>query len=250
MHGLLGSSQNWSPVAARLKHNFNVYLPDLRNHGDSPHDDTFGYDEMAEDVKLFMQRHLSIPAAVLGHSMGGKVAMRLAALYPQLLNSLIIVDIAPKSYVPDNRAMLSALLSLELERYGRLEEIFSDLEAVIPDTATRYFLLKNIVRSKSGRYRWRINLSAIHDNYPRICADPGAKDVTMVRALFVRGEQSGFIKDEDIGAIRALFPQSSVSTIADAGHWVHIDSPKATCMLIGRFLEPSYMTASIGSVTD
>ena len=238
LHGLLGSRQNWRAVAVKLKNSFSVYVPDLRNHGTSPHHDSFGYDEMAEDIKCFLQEHVDVPATLIGHSMGGKLAMRLAAMFPDMIANLIVIDIAPKNYMPIEKPILAALLSLELEAYSRSETIFNDLATTIPDAALRYFLLKNIVRDKAGRYHWRIHLKAIHDSYQNICTDPAIQRATGVRTLFVRGERSNFIEDEDLTAIRSLFPQSRVETVANAGHWVHIDAPEATCAVIKQFVNP------------
>ena len=242
LHGLLGSRQNWRAVAVKLKNSFSVYVPDLRNHGTSPHHDSFGYDEMAEDIKCFLQEHVGAPTTLIGHSMGGKLGMRLAAIFPEMIANLVVIDIAPRSYVPIDKSILEALLSLELGRYSRLEAIFDDLATTIPDAAFRHFLLKNIVRDKTGRYHWRIHLKAIHDGYQDICKDPAIQRVTGVRTLFVRGGQSNFIEDEDLTIIKSLFPRSRVKTVANAGHWVHIDAPEATCAIITQFVNPNILS--------
>ncbi len=226
LHGLFGMSDNWIPVAKRLSRNLKVILVDLRNHGHSPHSDEFNYKVMADDVvQLINKLDLNYPA-ILGHSMGGKVAMNLALNYSDLIKNLIVVDIAPKVYYnPYFTKILDSLLSLNLNRYKSRKEIEDSLKKTITNPFIRKFLMKNIVRNNS-HFRWRINLSAIKKNV-RFLLEPIDSEKTYKEpTLFIKGERSDYITDEDIPGIKSLFPKAIIKIVPGAAHWVHVDAPE------------------------
>jgi pimeloyl-ACP methyl ester carboxylesterase len=190
VHGLLGSSDNWTTVARDLARFYTVFSLDLRNHGRSFHSDHFDYPVMAEDVKRFIQQFDLKNISLMGHSMGGKVAMQFAYLYPERLRKLVVVDIAPRA---------------------------------IPDTSERLSHLKNLKRGENGTYHWQVNLDTIRRNYQFISG--AVTDGTYREAsLFVRGVNSDYIQDADWDEVLECFPLAQLKTIPNAGHWVHIQA--------------------------
>jgi len=225
LHGLFGSLENWRTVAKQLAADFRVYLLDLRNHGRSPHSDVFDYPAMAGDVKEFLQQHDLRSVFLMGHSMGGKVAMQCAVTWPQLVQKLVVVDMAPKPYNPQHREILDALLSLHLERYTERRAVDVALSDAIPDTGIRLFLLKNLVTNEAGRFTWRINLEAISRNYDELVQGIDTGSAFDGPTLFIKGENSNYVRPEDATLIRRLFPAARLLTVPAAGHWVHADNP-------------------------
>ena len=236
LHGLLGSLDNWLPVAHKLASHFQVFLLDLRNHGHSPHAEEFGYDVMSEDLREFLnQQHLQ-KAHVLGHSMGGKVAMRFAQLHPSLVNKLVVVDIAPREYSSRYRGLMDAMLAVDLSSLQRREEVDAVLTSDIPDKALRQFLLKNLGRDESSRLFWKPDLKSIRANYDAIRSN-FPSDIHYDRpALFVRGERSDYIQENDLTLIHHVFPSAQIETIPGAGHWVHANAPDKVVQAVTSFL--------------
>jgi len=225
LHGLFGSQVNWASIGKRLGKQVRVYAVDLRNHGDSPHSSEFNYQVMAEDLSLFICTHNLSEATILGHSLGGKVAMAFASTHPDRVEKLIVVDIAPRSYSGDHKGMFEALLALDLGKISRLGDAVDALAPDIPDISARYFLTKNLVRDPDGRFRWKVNLKGIYQNYDQLGG------VVMERpfekpTIFFRGENSDFITEEDSKLIRQWYPKAEIETIEGAGHWIHIDAPE------------------------
>ena len=226
LHGLFGSLVNWETICEALEQHFEVYALDLRNHGDSPHGDRFDYGIMADDLKRFiLQRQLS-DSIILGHSLGGKVAMTFAVTYPEDVAKLIVVDIAPKTYPADKTDIIDAMLTLELSRLFTLKQVVEALAVKIPDLPTRYFLVKNIVRNPDDGFRWKINLKGIRDNITELSKGLPQGMTFNKPTLFIRGVLSTYIEDRDFSLINRFFPQSQVLAITGAGHWVHIDAPE------------------------
>ncbi len=224
LHGLLGMSDNWHSFAKQVADRFTVILVDLRNHGRSPHHSTMSYPGMAEDVQVLMENSwLYDGAIVLGHSMGGKVAIQLAASYPDWVDKLIVVDIAPRAYKPSHQQIFDALESVDLQKDQNRNAIREKLEESLNNPAVIAFLMKNLSRTKEG-YRWKMNLSALANNYPQLLAAPKFESVD-VPTLFVSGEKSDYINQQDMSMIRDQFTQVDFVTIPDAGHWIHADKP-------------------------
>jgi pimeloyl-ACP methyl ester carboxylesterase len=243
LHGLYGSSDNWMSIAHKLKDYFQVYLIDQRNHGRSPHSPEMNYDLFTADLYAFFKKHNIGKAHILGHSMGGKTAMWFALKYPNLVNKLIIVDIAPKTYdMSDNNSgvhkmIISALKSAEPETAKYRKDIESRLNNHIPNPQLNMFLLKNIERNSNGTYSWRLNINSIDRNLEKIMN--GFSELTRpigVPTLFLKGELSNYIKQNDSNRIKHLFPDSEIVTILDAGHWLHAQQPELFVKTVLEYL--------------
>jgi pimeloyl-ACP methyl ester carboxylesterase len=236
LHGLFGSAINWERIGKALSQRWSVFVLDLRNHGDSPHSTDFGYEVLIEDLRRFLEVRGIKTTNLLGHSLGGKIAMAFAHRYPARVDALIIVDIAPKPYPSGHRRMLQALIEFDLNPVDSLQDAVERLKPVIPSLAIRHFLVKNLVRGKDGGYGWKINLSAIHRHYGELSKGPRLTHRFQKPTLFVRGEASEFIIDEDAERIGRFFPNFKIVTIAQAGHWLHVDAPEETSQVIIDFL--------------
>lgn len=235
LHGLLGSSSNWSTTADLLGKHLQVFAVDLRNHGNSPHARDFDFNSMVADLKIFMENQNMRQAIILGHSLGGRVAMEFADQYPAMVDKLIIVDVAPKSYPPTHKAMLDVLLAIDLNTYETAKDVVDALAKAIPSLQLRNFLAKNIYRMPDGLLGWKVNLRAIRDNYDSLCVSTDFKNSYEKPVLFIRGELSDYICAEDEPVIRKIYPQSKIKTIAGAGHWVHIDSKNSFLYTVLNF---------------
>jgi esterase len=236
LHGLLGSLDNWQSMGKRLAALRRVYSLDLRNHGHSPHSATMSYGVMAQDMLEFFDEHDLHAPAVLGHSMGGKVAMQLATRHPENIDKLLIVDISPKAYPPSHRPLLAAMEQLDLRGSSSFAELDRALVPAIADPALRQFVLKNLTREGSGEFRWRIALDEISRSYDALTEKISIATPFPKPACFIRGEQSNFIEDHDLPAILEAFPRAEVVTIHRAGHWVHIDAADAFYAAAVKFL--------------
>lgn len=235
LHGLFGFSDNWQTIAKALSDTHLVITPDLRNHGRSPHVSTHSYPEMAEDVRLLMEQHWMFSASVVGHSMGGKVAMQLALSHPEMVNRLVVVDMEPGVAEDNHSSIFHALLDLDLSKMPTRKDIEAYLTDRIPDAGTRQFLLKNVTREDDGRFTWKMNLPVLWRHYADVLAAVSGEPYTKP-ALFVRGSRSDYIKDKDIPLIKTLFPNAQIITIEGAGHWVHADKPNELLAVLKDFL--------------
>jgi pimeloyl-ACP methyl ester carboxylesterase len=236
LHGLFGFSDNWQTIAKSLASQYLVITPDLRNHGRSPHLPSHTYEEMAEDLRLFMENHWMHSAVLIGHSMGGKVAMQMALNHPDMVEKLIVVDIAPGKAADNHSGIFEALLWMDLSVMQARADIESYLVSRIPDMGTRQFLLKNITRNDDGKFAWKMNLPVLWRHFPDIL-DAVTGEPFDKPALFVRGDRSDYIKDADTALIMTLFPQAEIKTIPNAGHWVHADKPNELITVISEFLD-------------
>ena len=236
LHGLFGASDNWHYIAQKLAEDFQVFTPDLRNHGQSPHSAAMDYPLMAGDVAELMAAQGLAGAYVIGHSMGGKVAMQLALQFPEKVEKLIISDIAPRVYGPAHERIFQALLALDLAAYSSRQPMEEVLEPDIPSLVLRRFLLKNLGRDSQGKFYWKMNLRGIWENYPRLAEPLAAEKPFAKPTLFVRGGRSDYIRPEDEALIYELFPQTKLETIPDASHWVHSDKPEEFLALVRAFL--------------
>jgi len=240
LHGLLGSSRNWTSVAKELAGHFEVYAVDLRNHGKSPHAAEMTYAALAEDVGEFLAaRELDRPF-LLGHSLGGKTAMRLACDGPDRLRGLIVVDIAPRDYAPHFREEFAAMNELDLGGLGARREADEALAARgVEDWAMRQFLLTNLERDEASEgFRWQVNLRVLTEALPELAKSSiGENERFGGPTLFLRGENSDFVKDDDRPAITRHFPASQLMTIADAAHNVHVQNKAAFVSAVAYFAE-------------
>lgn len=236
LHGLFGSGTNWRGVARALADCRTVHLLDARNHGASPHVAQMDYAALAGDVAAYLDDAGIASADVLGHSMGGKTAMRLALDAPARVSRLIVVDIAPASSGSDHLPLIDAMLAMPVQRYTRRAEADAALAATVAEPTLRAFLLQNLA-AHDGGMRWRINLSAIRDAMPALLGfEPPPQRHYPGPALFVRGALSDYVRDEHLAAIRALFPAARLESIAGAGHWVHAEQPQRFVALVRHFL--------------
>ncbi len=236
LHGLFGSSDNWHPIAQRLAESFHVFAVDQRNHGQSPHSEAMNYQLMAGDLERFLAARGLATAMVIGHSMGGKTAMQFALQFPGRVEKLIVADMAPRAYAPVHGKFFSAQLALDLKSFSTRQQIEDALASEIPDLVLRRFLLKNLGRSSTGEFFWKINLRGVAENYTQLRA-PATHPRPFARpALFIRGGKSDYLKPEDEPLIRELFPLAQIQTIAGAGHWVHADAPAEFLRLALDFL--------------
>lgn len=236
LHGLLGSARNWTTIGKRLGETYRVFALDLRNHGSSPWNDAMSYDDMAEDVRALIEERALEPATVIGHSMGGKTAMWLALLYRDLVERLVVVDIAPVRYEHSFDDYIDALRGVDLAGATRRSDVEAALAEAIPDQGVRAFLLQNLTRDAEG-FEWRANLDALAMNMDDIIGWPDAGAARFDGpTLFVAGERSDYLLPQHQDRIEELFPNAEISVIADAGHWVHAEQPAAFLDRVQSFL--------------
>ncbi len=239
LHGLFGMLDNWQTLARQFAEYFTVYTLDLRNHGRSPHNEEMDYYVMAQDIADFMDAQSLDTAYVLGHSMGGKVAMQLAADFPEMVDKLIVVDIAPKEYESGHEEIFEAFFSVELAEVKNRKEAETQMEKVLKDFGVRQFLLKNLYRDKAGSYHWRANLEDIQKTYPAIIQNSlGPFHQFDYPTLFIKGGQSErYIEMDDWATILGYFPEAKLEVVAEAGHWVHAEQPQQLFDLVVNFLK-------------
>lgn len=237
LHGLFGSGRNWHSIAKRLGAHHRVLAFDLRNHGASPGAATMDYAEMAEDVRASLAALGCRRYALLGHSMGGKVAMLTALRDPGSVERLVVADIAPVAYRPRHLGMVRAMRGLDLAGIRRRAEADAPLAEAVPDPAERAFLLQNLV-FEGGAARWRVNLEAIERAMPDLVGFPPRPPGTVYegKALFIAGGRSDYLRPEHEPAIRILFPKAQFASIAEAGHWLHAEQPQRFLDLVEPFL--------------
>lgn len=236
LHGLFGSSDNWLTIAKSLAEEYRVILPDARNHGQSPHSDTFDYPSMAKDVVELLDSLNLESVFLVGHSMGGKTAMHLACTYPKRVKKLAIVDIAPRYYQPHHQTILAGLHNLPLDKVKTRRDADQALSLHIDELGVRQFLLKNLDRTEAG-YQWRMNLPVITDHIENV--GEGLEDDQQYSGptLFIDGATSSYIKASDEEVIGQHFPQARIQTIAKAGHWVQAEQPEAFKEALLSFLQ-------------
>ncbi len=239
LHGLFGTLDNWQTLARRFADHYTVYVVDQRNHGRSPHLDTMDYPALAEDLKAFMESQWIYNAHLIGHSMGGKTVMQFSADYPDMISKMIVVDIAPKAYPGLHEPIFDALFSLDLGAIQSRQEAEALLEPRIEDLSIRQFLMKNLTRSKSGGFEWKMNLPVIYKYYGHILAPISVREAFEAPALFIRGSRSPYILDDDWSLIQDYYPNANLFTIEGAGHWVHAEAPDLFFDASMRFLAGS-----------
>lgn len=223
LHGLFGFSDNWQTHAKKLAEYYRVILVDLRNHGHSDWSNEFSYEIMADDVKELCNDLVLSGIILLGHSMGGKVAINFAQRYGDLLEKLIVVDIGTKEYPLHHDHILKGIHSVKLEGVGSRREAELQLSAFIESEGIKQFLLKNLYWKEKGNLAWRMNVDVLEKEMPKILSRASNGEV-LIPTLFIRGELSNYILDEDIEDLENQFPDSEIVTIAGAGHWVHAEA--------------------------
>jgi len=239
LHGLLGSMDNWRSQAKKLSQFRPVFTLDLRNHGNSPHIKGMSYREMYEDViKVAVHEKLEC-VHLLGHSMGGKIAMQLALAQPSMIKSLIIVDIAPKPYPLWHQKTLQGVMSAPVETMQSRQEVDQYLKPWIEDSSERTFMLKNLKRDNSGNsngFVWRCNLEEISRGYLKIAGFSTAHQEYSRKSLFIHGENSNYIQESDNPLIHSLFSKTKIITINNSGHLPHFQQANQLYALVDTFL--------------
>lgn len=237
LHGLLGSARNWGGVVKTLAEGRRVLALDLPNHGASPWTEVMDYPFMAREVAAAIE-HLGGRAAVMGHSMGGKAAMTLALTRPELVERLVVVDIAPVSYTHTFAPYIKAMRGVPLAEMSSRGEVEAALAPSIPDRGVRAFLMQNL-EGGAGGYRWRPNLAVLGAHMDDILAFPAFSEGTRYEGatLFVAGETSDYIRPAHQDVIEALFPRAEMAEVPKAGHWVHADNPAGFMAAIRPFLQ-------------
>ena len=224
LHGLFGSSDNWQTLGKKFAENFEVYLVDQRNHGHSPKSNEFNYQLLSDDLyKLITDLELE-NITLIGHSMGGKTVMHFAQEHPLFIKKLIVVDIGPKAYPMHHDIILAGLNSLDLSTIKSRGQADKQLSKFIEDIGVKQFLLKNLYWIEKGQLEWRINIPVLEKKMPDIVAAIPDK-IVETHTLFIRGEKSNYIVEDDFQNIYDQFPNSEIETIYDAGHWVHAENP-------------------------
>ena len=224
LHGFLGSLDNWQSVAKELAASYQVFILDIRNHGKSFHDPKHDYASMVVDVRYFIDQLGLSEVSLIGHSMGGKIAMSFALKYPLLVSNLIVVDIAPKIYQPGHEAILHALSKVNPKELKSRQEALEIISTYIYDPSVVQFLLKNLDRLGDGSFGWKMNLPVLIDQYKEMLDFP-SKGSFNGPTLFLKGAKSDYILPSDEPIIHQYFPKAKIVSIRNAGHWVHAENP-------------------------
>ncbi len=238
LHGLLGSKRNWFGIGKSLSDlGFNVWLVDLRNHGESEWSDKHTYFDLAEDVKKFLEEHAIRRSFLIGHSMGGKTAMVLDKLYQGFISKLVVVDIAPVTYPPNFENYLKALSSLDLGRFNTRSEIDIKLSEYFEEVSFRSFLMQNLKLDSKKNFYWRVNLESLIANAVAISDFPVINGVSNTEALFLYGDLSEYGVTKHKDTIKESFPLSEFAPVAKTGHWVHVEQPIKFLEIVTKFLK-------------
>lgn len=226
LHGLFGSLDNWMSLAKHWSSNYEVWLLDQRNHGQSPHSREFSYSYMQEDLKEFIDEHNIQNPILLGHSMGGKTVMEFSMHHPSLIKKMIIVDIAPVKYQVHHYAIIDALESIDFDFITSRKEADKLLSEKIEESGVRQFLLKNMYWKGKEQLAWRFNLEAIKNEIIPISEWDISEGEFTGETLFIKGENSEYILPSYASRIGKKFPNYDLVEIENAGHWVHAEAPK------------------------
>jgi pimeloyl-ACP methyl ester carboxylesterase len=244
LHGLYGCSDNWLTIAKQFAQNHNVIIPDLRNHGNSPHSDIFDISSMAEDISELVDDLKLDNFVLMGHSLGGKVALDFATQHSDKLQKLIIVDIAPRTYGSEHfeenenhRQIINILKNIDLSMFANRSEALSELVKLKDGERFKNLMMKNLKSDKNGKLEWKINISAIADNLQDLLNVFNA-DLTKIKCptLFVKGDNSSYLLKSDFEEIRIKIANSSLAVIPNSSHWVHVDNPDNFLAIVNNFI--------------
>ena len=238
LHGFLGMSDNWKTIGLQFATNgFQVHLLDLRNHGRSFHSDEFSYELMVQDVYEYCLANNLEKINMIGHSMGGKTAMLFAVTYPERIEKLIVADIGPKFYTQHHQTILQGLNAVDFSKKPSRSEVEEIMSHYITDFGTRQFLLKSLYWQEPGQLAFRFNLAVFNKKIEEIGKALPENAVFSKPTLFIRGGKSDYILNEDFENLKKHFPDSTIETIPDAGHWLHAENPKMFCKIASSFLK-------------
>lgn len=236
LHGYFGMSDNWKTLGNKFSEDFEVHLIDQRNHGRSFHEDEFNYEVLVEDLHRYILHYNLQEVYLLGHSMGGKTVMQFAVTYPDLVKKLIVVDILPRQYQPHHNAILAGLNSIDFKVEDSRSKVDKKLANLVPDLGVRQFLLKNVYWVEKGKLAFRFNLESLTINNPEVGAALPPFTVFDKETLFLKGEKSNYITEDEEAIIEAHFPSSKIATIKNSGHWLHAENPKQFYSEVCAFL--------------
>lgn len=237
LHGFLGMSDNWKTLGTQFAVDFQVHILDLRNHGRSLHAEDFSYEIMVQDVVEYCQGHKLENSAIIGHSMGGKVAMLLAISHPELVSKLIVADIGPKFYPQHHQEILEGLNAVDFSVKPSRSDVEAIMSQFIPDFGTRQFLMKSLYWQEPGQLAFRFNLAVFNAKMEEIGVPLPENAIFDKPTLFIRGGNSRYILDSDFDTIKYHFPHSSIETIPKAGHWLHAENPAEFYQKVTSFLK-------------
>lgn len=237
LHGVFGFLDNWLTIGKTISElGYQVYLVDQRNHGRSPHDGGLDYTTFANDLKEFLDQQKIVNPILLGHSMGGKTVMEYAVTFPGTYEKLVIADIGPKAYPIHHTKILKGLNAVpinEIESRQQADDVLAGYEPLLP---VRQFLLKNLYRKEEGGFGWRFNLPLLSSEMANVGREIVSEQPVEVPVLFMRGDQSDYILDQDWDGILKIFPQAQLVTIENSGHWIQAEQPKAFVKSLSDFL--------------
>lgn len=238
MHGYLGMSDNWKSFAKQMANiGYEVHALDLRNHGRSFHSEVWSYEDMVQDVVNYMNHHTIDKAVVLGHSMGGKVAMLLATMYPEKVERLIVADIAPGFYPEHHQSIFKALNAVDFSLKPSRSEVDEILSSHLSDASTKMFLLKSLYWVEPEQLGFRFNLEVFNNNPKVVGQALPEENIYNGPTLFIRGGASDYIQEKDFDLLHAHFPLAVVKTIPNAGHWLHAQEPQMFFEFVEEFLQ-------------
>lgn len=238
LHGLLGSSRNWRWIGKSLARDFNVFALDLRNHGNSPSAESMNFSELVEDVRLFIHQRNMGKVVMMGHSLGGKVAMRLACRFSTEVEALIVVDVSPKPYPILHRKIFQVMASIDASKLTSRAEADQLLEPIIAHQRLQKFIVSNLARDPGGQFRWQVDHETLARNQETLAQNPLQKnDRYDGPVLFIRGEYSPFLKESDLPVISCHFPNVSLTAIPESGHNPHVDNKSDFLTAVHKFRE-------------
>ncbi|MFL0810130.1 MAG: alpha/beta fold hydrolase [Agarilytica sp.] len=235
LHGLFGSLENLAALARDLQHHYTVYSIDLPNHGRSPHYSQTDLDAMTNTVIEWMAQHKIECAHLVGHSLGGKIAMQVALSKPERVDTLVVMDIAPSKYDPHHHSVFDGLFAVDVENITSRAEADEAMKAHVPELSVRSFLLKNITKAQTGHFVWRMNLPVLHKYYAELIRENA--DAQFAGAtFFIKGGASDYITEKNRVDIEKRFPNASYKAVANVGHWLHAEKPALVARLVVNFL--------------
>lgn len=240
LHGLFGAAKNWSSIAKQMARKYRILTVDLRNHGNSPWVDGMAYGDMAQDIADFLDQRGLTNAHIVGHSMGGKVAMTLALKFPQYVDSLVVADIAPVKYPRlVFKSYVEKLQSVDLSTIAKRSDVDSQIQDVIESPAVRAFLLGNLKSTPTG-FEWQVNLDVLGREMETIGGVPAIRPDANYqgRTLFIYGGHSDYVQSSHHQLIRHLFPNVEMNKIDGAGHWLHAEKPHEFMAALDAFIQP------------